>query len=112
MSFGARLREERKRVGLGQAGFAARTGTDVIKLSRCETDQRELRGPDLVRAAAAGVDVLYVLTGQRTEGPWLDDRTRRLIADFAKLSPEMQEAVAKFMDGVVEESRERGRTRS
>ena len=112
MSFGARLREERKRLGLDQAEFATRTGTDVPKLSRCENDERELRGPQLVRTAEAGVDILYVLIGRRTEGPWLDDRARRLIAAFAELSPEMQEVVAKFMDDVVEESRERGRTKS
>ena len=64
MSFGERLAEERKRLGLRQAEFAALVGTDVPKQSLYETGRRELRADYLSRLADAKVDVGYVLTGQ------------------------------------------------
>jgi transcriptional regulator with XRE-family HTH domain len=68
MSFGARLREERKRLGLKQAEFAALAGTEVPKQSLYENDRRGLRAPYLARLEPIGVDLLYVLTGRRSEG--------------------------------------------
>ena len=53
MGFGARLAEERKRLGLKQAEFAALVGTDVPKQSLYENDRRELRADYLARLADA-----------------------------------------------------------
>lgn len=79
--FAARLREERLRLGLSQAAFAAACG--VQKLAQLKYEKGE-RAPDaayLMGAAEAGVDVLYVLTGVRQEnGPQFSDLDRLRIA--------------------------------
>ena len=96
MAFGARLKEERKRLGLKQAEFASRVETDVPKQSLYENDRRALRAPYLSRIAAAGVDVLYVLTGRRSEG-WLDDSAAEFLAAWLRLPAELREAVERLV---------------
>jgi len=101
MGFGARLAEERKRLGLKQAEFAALVGTDVPKQSLYENDRRSLRAAYLAKAAAAGVDVLYVLTGQRSAGSWLDEDSSRLLAALLSLPPGLRQALARLVDDLV-----------
>lgn len=65
VSLGARLREEREARGLSQEAFGAIGG--VTKKSQINYEKNE-RSPDatyLTAIAAAGADVLYILTGQR-----------------------------------------------
>lgn len=65
MNIGERLREERARLGLNQGDFAA--VANVSKTTQFNYEKGE-RSPDaayLEAVAAAGVDVLYVLTGRR-----------------------------------------------
>ena len=93
MGFGARLAEERKRLGLKQAEFAALVGTDVPKQSLYENDRRELRADYLARLADAGVDVVYVLTGQRSEGEWLGAGASELLTAYLSLPGDLQQAV-------------------
>jgi transcriptional regulator with XRE-family HTH domain len=64
-NFGARLKEERKRLGLNQAQLAELAATSNVAQSRYETGDRSPDWEYLSRVADAGVDVLYVLTGQR-----------------------------------------------
>jgi transcriptional regulator with XRE-family HTH domain len=97
MGFGARLAEERKRLGLKQAEFASLVGTDVPKQSLYENDRRELRAAYLSRLPAVGVDPLYVLTGQRSEG-WLDERAADLLAAWLGLPAELQAALARLVE--------------
>lgn len=96
MSFGERLAGERKRLGLRQAEFAALVGTDVPKQSLYETGRRELRADYLARLAEAKVDVIYVLTGQRAEGEWLDGGATALLDAYFALPGEMQRALVEF----------------
>lgn len=96
MGFGARLAEERKRLGLKQAEFASLVGTDVPKQSLYENDRRELRADYLARLADAKVDVVYVLTGQRSEGNWLGDGASGLISAYLCLPADLQEALLRF----------------
>ncbi len=96
MSFGERLAEERKRLGLRQAEFAALVGTDVPKQSLYETGRRELRADYLARLADAKVDVIYVLTGQRSEGEWLDEEASALLDAYFALPQELQRALVEF----------------
>ncbi|HEY0413555.1 MAG TPA: helix-turn-helix transcriptional regulator [Allosphingosinicella sp.] len=96
MGFGARLAEERKRLGLKQAEFAALVGTDVPKQSLYENDRRELRADYLCRLAGAKVDVVYVLTGQRMEGEWLGAGASDLLSSYIGLPPDLQEALLAF----------------
>lgn len=98
MSFGARLKEERRRLGLKQVEFAALVGTDEPKQSLYESGRRELRAPYLSRLVSSGVDVVYVLTGRRSEGPWLDGETGRLLTAYRRLPPRLQAAYARLVD--------------
>ncbi len=93
MSFGARLAEERRRLGLKQAEFAALAGTDVPKQSLYENERRELRAEYLARLPEMGVDVVYVLTGRRLDGEWLSEGPSELVSAYLTLPPEMKEAV-------------------
>ncbi|MFL6844022.1 MAG: helix-turn-helix domain-containing protein [Allosphingosinicella sp.] len=97
MSFGARLAEERKRLGLKQAEFVALVGTDVPKQSLYENNHRELRADYLSRLAGVEVDVMYVLTGRRSEGQWLDEDASALLTAYLGLPPELREAVGRFV---------------
>lgn len=65
VSIGARLREEREALQLSQEAFGTIAG--VTKKSQINYEKNE-RSPDsnyLAAIAAAGADVLYILTGQR-----------------------------------------------
>lgn len=97
MGFGARLAEERKRLGLKQAEFASLVGTDVPKQSLYENDRRELRADYLSRLAAAKVDVGYVLTAKRSEGAWLGEDASRLLSAYVALPEDLQEAVLRLV---------------
>jgi transcriptional regulator with XRE-family HTH domain len=97
MSFGARLAEERKRLGFKQAEFAALVGVDVPKQSLYENNRRELRAPYLARLAAAEVDVGYVLTGRRSEDALGDDATA-LVTTWLGLPNELRDAVQRLLD--------------
>jgi transcriptional regulator with XRE-family HTH domain len=96
MGFGARLAEERKRLGLKQAEFASLVGTDVPKQSLYENDRRELRADYLARLADAKVDVVYVLTGQRSQGDWLGDDASGLVSAYLCMPPHLREALLRF----------------
>lgn len=100
MGFGSRLAEERKRLGLKQAEFAALVGTDVPKQSLYENDRRELRADYLARLADAQVDILYVLTGQRLEGAWLDGGASDLLTAYLTLPPDLQRAMLDFVETI------------
>lgn len=96
MTFGERLKEERKRLGYKQAEFAARVGTDVPKQSLYENNRRGLRAPYLSRIAEVGVDVLYVLTGRRSEA-CLDEAATAFLAGYLNLPPEFQQVLERLM---------------
>jgi transcriptional regulator with XRE-family HTH domain len=96
MSFGARLKEERKRLGLKQAEFAALVGTDVPKQSLYENDRRQLRARYLARLDAVGVDLLYLMTCRRGEGVLGDDATAFLAA-WLGLPEELREPVERLL---------------
>lgn len=68
MSIGSRLRAERKRLGYSQQAFAAIAGLSTQAKTQClyETGKRHPGADYLSRAAGAGADVLYIITGQRT----------------------------------------------
>lgn len=65
-AIGNRLQEERKRLGLNQDVFASQVGVAKRTLAGYEGGTGEVGALVLAHAAALGVDVLYVVTGQRT----------------------------------------------
>lgn len=68
MTFGDRLREERERLKLSQPNFASIAGTTKQTLFSWESGKTAPDGFLLSAFAAAGVDVLYVITGERSQG--------------------------------------------
>ncbi|AUG04860.1 transcriptional regulator [Pseudomonas sp. 09C 129] len=62
---GARLQSERKRLNLTQEQFAGLVGVSKRTLASYEAGSREAGALLLSHSASAGVDVLYVVTGQR-----------------------------------------------
>jgi len=83
---GDRLEEERKRLGLSQQNFA-----DLMDISRTsqvnyETNKREPSAGYLAFSATIGVDVLYVLTGERLMAAReIQDKRMELRPDEAEL---------------------------
>ena len=91
-TIGARLREERNRLALSQEAFGAIPG--VTKQAQIKYEKGE-RHPDtlyLAAIAAAGADVLYILTGQRAGGapsvPALDTAEQVLLDSYRRCKPE------------------------
>ena len=64
-SYGEKLREERERTGLSQTEFGEAMGVTKKTQGLYERGEREPDGSYLQAAAAAGCDVLYILTGRR-----------------------------------------------
>jgi transcriptional regulator with XRE-family HTH domain len=62
----ARFTDERKRIGYNQSAFARLLGLSVPGLRNIEAGESEFKVNVLMAAAAAGVDVQYVLTGVRS----------------------------------------------
>jgi transcriptional regulator with XRE-family HTH domain len=65
-NFHTRLKEERKRLGLTQALWGAQVGVSADAQLNYENGSRAPTSDYLERAAVYGMDVLYLLTGNRT----------------------------------------------
>jgi transcriptional regulator with XRE-family HTH domain len=96
MTFRARPKKERRRLGFKQAEFAARVGRDIPKQSLYENDKRELRAQYLSKIAEEGIDVLYVLTGRWSEGS-LDEGAAEFLTFYMELPAELQGAMARLI---------------
>lgn len=81
--FGARLKEARKALGLNQSEAADLVGITREHWGRCEREIAVPGGEVLAALAAAGADVNYILTGQRSsEAPALTADEREMLALF------------------------------
>ncbi len=65
---GDRLRQERRRLGLSQAEFAALAGVQRLAQGQYESEAREPKLSYLAALAAVGVDVGFVLLGRKGVG--------------------------------------------
>ena len=98
---GIRLAEERTRLHMTQDAMAAAAG--VAKSTYCNYEAGK-RAPDavcLTNLAAAGADVLYILTGQRSAGALAPDEAALL--DNYRHTPEekrhtVQEVTSAFAE--------------
>lgn len=77
---GERLAEERKRKALNQTDFAAIAGVTVKTQVLYEKSERVPDASYLAAVAAEGVDVLYVLTGERASSSMSPDEQALLSA--------------------------------
>lgn len=76
---GERLKEERRRVGLTQAELAAAGNVIIRTQINYEQGKRVPDAEYLAGIMGAGIDVLYVISGQRTpkgDAPLTDDAAR------------------------------------
>lgn len=95
MSIGERLREERNRLGMSQPNFAALAGTTKQTLFSWESGKTAPDGFQMTALSAHGVDLLYVLTGQRTPtahpADALPEDERRLLNGYRLCAPEAKQ---------------------
>lgn len=97
MTFGERLREERERLGLSQPKLAAVAGTTKQTLFSWESGKTAPDGFQLGLLTTAGIDVLYIITGQRLspEHRAMFDVMRQASEDDAHLVGQAAEVVTK-----------------
>lgn len=97
MSVGRRLVEERKRLGMSQAAFFTACGVSKAAQYNFESDLNLPGGAYLIAAAALGVDVSYVLTGQRadsvTAAPVLASDEATLLNNYRHAPADVQAGV-------------------
>lgn len=93
---GERIREERERLGLSQTDFAALAGATRKTLFNWESG---VASPNIAVVSAwadHGLDVLYVVTGQRAGGvkpaPGLTPEEQTLLDYFREASKEVRRA--------------------
>lgn len=97
MGIATRLLEERKRLGLTQPEMADRVGATKRSVINWETGASSPGADALANYAAAGADVLYILTGQRSQPvapqALLPASDRALLDDFHAAPPGVQAGV-------------------
>lgn len=103
MSVGIRLKEERARLGLSQSVLAQAGGVARSSQAYFEADTHLPGGAYLIAIDKLGIDVLYVLTGQRAGGataappaPALTPEQRALLDNYAACGPDDRAAVRRF----------------
>jgi transcriptional regulator with XRE-family HTH domain len=72
MSIGERLKSERLRLGLSQARLGSAGGVEVNAQGRYEKGIRIPRADYLASVANLGVDILFVVTGHRSQNGNVD----------------------------------------
>lgn len=96
-TIGDRLREQRGRLRLNQDDFASAGGVKKRALIHYEKNERLPDAAFLAAIARAGVDVLYVLTGTRSQPvapqELLPASDRALLDDFHAAPPGVQAGV-------------------
>ena len=91
-----RLREERVRIDPHQGRFAETIDVTRQKQSFLELGERELRADYLDRISTAGLDVMYILTGERCVNK-LDPEATELVNAFLKLPHDLREPVLLYV---------------
>lgn len=81
MNISDRLREERERLGLNQVEFGAVGGVKKLAQINYEKGERHPDSAYLAAIAAAGADVLYVLTGERSSAQPARDAAEQVLLD-------------------------------
>lgn len=92
MTIGDRLREERDRLGLNQTEFAKIAGTTKKSQIDYEKNLTQPKAGYLALIGEVGVDVLYVVTGQRTPGHTPLSRRESALLDNYRHSPQEGQA--------------------
>ena len=100
---GERLREERIRIGLSQDDLAAVGGLRKQAQLNYESGARSPDAAYLLALHAAGVDIVYVLTGRRvvtdSSAVILNDDEQEILRKYRKLNEAGKGAVEALMNG-------------
>jgi transcriptional regulator with XRE-family HTH domain len=99
---GSRIREERERLKLTQRAFGEIGGVEPNAQGKYESGERWPKADYLAAVAQRGVDVLYVLTGERsarTADP-LGEEEAALLARYRTLPQAARQAFTAMMDAV------------
>lgn len=90
---GDRLREERERLRLSQGNFGEIGGVKANAQGKYESGERFPDAEYLAAVAVAGVDVLYVITGERkpTKGDSLSHEETTVLEQYRSL-PELDKS--------------------
>lgn len=98
-----RLRAERERLGKTQGEISELLGVAIKTVTRWEKETA-IPADHLGTLAANGVDVLYVLTGQRTPpAPRpMDTKASALLDNYQHMSPEDQAALSRLADSLAQ----------
>jgi len=107
-SIGSRLREERERLGLSQEALAATLAISRRTQAAWEQGAQYPNAEALSRASAAGVDVLYVVTNQRSipVESTLSDGERALLADYKRADDDGKAAARKVLASLARPERD------
>jgi transcriptional regulator with XRE-family HTH domain len=84
MSIGARLKSERLRLGLSQSAVGSIGEIEVNAQGRYESGIRLPRADYLAAVAKAGIDILFVITGERSQNGNADSAKAVEALDSAK----------------------------
>lgn len=90
---GERLRQERSRLGLSQKDFAALFGKKNMAVMRYEKGERVMGQDDLEALHAAGVDVYYLITGERNQPDLLSDEAKKLLTLWDSVEPSQRDTL-------------------
>lgn len=96
MSFGKRLKEERKRLKLTQPQLAEIAGTTKGTQLLYEKDDMRANSDYLAAIAKVGIDVTYVLTGERG-GVNLSDEEAAFLSLLRRQSKEVRDAALEVL---------------
>ncbi|HAT2881107.1 MULTISPECIES: helix-turn-helix domain-containing protein [Enterobacterales] len=109
MSLGARLKEERNRLGFNQSDFAELVGASYKSQLRWEKDESAPGADALSIWAGIGLDVLYVVTGQRSIDlpagltiPKMSPEKQELMDAFDHMTPEQRRAILEVGKGLAQ----------
>ncbi|UEP28245.1 helix-turn-helix domain-containing protein [Burkholderia sp. B21-007] len=99
MGIGARLKEERMRIGMSQAEIAALGGLSNKTQLSYESDARSPDANYLAALAKVGVDVLYVITGVRALPSTMPEDEAELLDSFRQLNEVGRTAIQASVNG-------------
>jgi len=97
-----RLEEERIRLSLNKGQMAKAGGASDSAYTKYASGERDPPGGYLSELSKAGVDVLYVLTGNRSNGVdspgarYVTKQEEALLDNFQQCPKELQDAIAKL----------------
>ncbi|BAN95453.1 hypothetical protein E05_06870 [Plautia stali symbiont] len=104
---GDRLKSERLRLGLSQESFAERCGVKKLTQYNYEKSERHPDAGYLIAAKALGVDLLYVMTGERSDEASAldvvrDEEEAEVLTAFRHIPGETREVAKRTLTAMAE----------